>query len=318
MTGSEQRWVIGHDTTGKISAFAGTYAVKRYPIENKWIDCYIPDQKYLALTMNRASEAYQTLLHLETAVEYESTYSLLKTLSLQLIRYFGSWLSGQQTKFELSTIISILDALKEEQHISLLSHQLVDLEPLEQIELLHHLSLFGAIGATQDILALLPQSTWKVQEACLQALEQLKTCHNPTEIHGYLFSPRESVRNAALKLISRMGGEAVTKFLIQLHESSQIQISESFIEAVGNTRTFQALTFLIRILLNNKDLLPNVLSALEDLDYVPPSELQRYQDQEIDQIRLLSLCEQLLVLQSHLACEMTSRAHSLFGDVNRH
>ena len=25
-----------------------------------------------------------------------------------------------------------------------------------------------------------------------------------------------------------------------------------------------------------------------------------------------------LVLQSHLACEMTSRAHSLFGDVNRH
>ena len=25
-----------------------------------------------------------------------------------------------------------------------------------------------------------------------------------------------------------------------------------------------------------------------------------------------------LVLQSHLACEMTSRAHSLVGDVNRH
>lgn len=295
LTNSEHRWNFGRGTDGKVSSFAGSYAVQRRPVGDQWIDCYMPDRSYIALAMNRASTAYQTLMHIEVPPDYAATHSLLRDVSFQFVRYFASWLSGRLTGFELRHILSGLNELKEARHIRLLSRQIGVLEPLEQIESLKLLSRFGAVGATQDIIELLPQCTWKVQEACLQALERLETCHDPTEVQDYLFSRRESVQNAALRLIGRMGGVAATRFLVQLKDQNRINLSESLIEAIENTRTPMALGFLLRLLDDNKDYVPRVLTAIEEcLDHVPAYELKRYQDQKIDQSWQISVCERLL------------------------
>jgi HEAT repeat protein len=284
------RNIISQSSDGGTCQVSINYAIlTERTKDDSIIEYYFPDSDSLHQILKKISNTYINLLHLNVPESLNLTLELLKNVSLLLIRYYASWLNGQQEKIDISSLSSQFNNLRKHPHIDLILGDLINLEPLEQIDALNYISLIGARDAIQDILKVLSNSNPKVQEISLQTLEKLGQYYDLDQVCEYIFDPRESIRKAALSLIGGMGSDNAADFLISSLMQKKLPLSNEVLYAISRLGTTASLGFLLTICTQVRG--NTVLIALEEcLHHFAPDGFDMTNKLTIDEEKLLSIC----------------------------
>jgi hypothetical protein len=293
--------------SGAESAMVGDYAVQSYPLNGRRRSVFLPDLSDLNRALSLAVTAYDLSLRLERAGNHEPLAQMVGRISRQFLSYYLSWIDGRCHDLPHTILRDELDRFVGAPHISILSSHLDDFTPPEQIGFLSLLRGLRARAATDDLLHALDSMAPKVQELCLQTLADLGTVDDVRRIEPFILSRRESLRDAALRLIGNMGGDSAADYLIQLINTQRVPLSESVLKAIASTRSVLALGSLVQFGAGRKEtelpVLDAVESCLDALDrdvlrrvgarYVSREVLERYVaflfDAETDSAKRLAL-----------------------------
>ena len=304
--GVTNRTGLSYSTTNVRWSFLDGHAIYSHPAGESFVDCYLSKRGYLDEALDTASRSYQTLLHLEARPETRSTQHLLIETAFQFIQYYVAWLSSAIAEFDQTKLRSHIDALRQLEHIRVVSGALDSMEPLDQITCLQLLGLFEATGAVGDIVRALPRCNRRVQEECLRTLARLKGPSEISAIEDYLFSGAESIQNAALMLVGAIGGQQSASALVRGAKERGLLPSPVFLEALGKTRSVIALEYVLQLATDSTVGIETFLAAERLSNEIDPQELKGLVSNPEDRSRWLDRCEQL-----HQSQEARARECSL-------
>jgi HEAT repeat protein len=289
------RSTVAVTSSGIGTAMAAGYAVQTSPLDGRQMSVFLPGLTELERGLSLAATAYSLALRLERAGFGGPTAEAVGRLSRLFLSYYLSWLDGRRHTLARDRLHQEYEAFIGAPHISLISAGLADLPPVDQMTFLNLLRGLRARAATQDLLDGIDAMVPKAQAMCLEALAEFGTLDDIEPLEPYVMSPRESIREAALKVIGRMGGDAAAAALVQLYNMQIVPLSVVLLDAIASTRSLLALRNLIVFGASRKEAEPPLFAAVEScLDsvgveavrgaeqLVPADVLERYVDFLLD------------------------------------
>ncbi|MDG6105050.1 HEAT repeat domain-containing protein [Dactylosporangium aurantiacum] len=261
--GARRHRTVGIAGTGVHSAIVEGYAVQSYPSGGGSRHVYLPSLDGLERGLSLAATAYDLALRLERGGVRGPTAEAVSRVSRLFLSYYLSWLDGRGHVLDGDGLRREREAFVGAPHISLVSAGLPDRPPVEQLTFLDLLEGVRAREATQDLLDGIEAMVPKVQQRCLEALARFGTLEDIRPLEPFILSPRESLRDAALAVIGRMGGDAAAATLSELLNAELVPMSVAFLDAVASTRSPLALRNLIIFGAGRGQAEPPVFGAIE-------------------------------------------------------
>ncbi|MFF4896271.1 HEAT repeat domain-containing protein [Streptomyces sp. NPDC001068] len=259
----ESRLVVHASQSGVEAAMSGGYAVESWTAGESGRSVYLPDPSSLDHGLSLAVGAHQAALSALRAGHDGPLAQLVGRVSGEFVSYYLAWMDGRCHELPLDRLRAELAGFVGAPHISVLSARLPELMPSEQIPVLTLLGRLDARDATGDLVAALDSMVPKVQETCLRTLGDLGTLDDLSVLTPFLLSRRESLRDAAVAVIGRSGGDGAARYLIELLNADRVPLSESTLNAIGSTRSVLALGSLIRFGAGRGQVEPPLLDAVE-------------------------------------------------------
>ena len=274
--GGGGRDVVGVSESGVESAMWVGYAVQSYPLDGRRMNVFLPNRSHLEDSLVLAASAYGISLRVKRAGHDGSLAQMVDRVSRRFLVYYLSWVEGschelphEELREEFARFVGV-------PYISILASRLPDFMPDEQIHFLELFRWLRAREATGDLLESLDSMVPKVQEVCLETLADFGTLEDPSRLEPFITSRRDSLREAAFKVIGKMGGDEAAMYLIHLINTEIVPLSESALNSMASTRSVLALGSLIRFSADREEAQPWVLNAVEScLDAVAVDDVRR-------------------------------------------
>lgn len=261
--GTTSRFAVQTSGKGTTSATTHGYAVQSYSLEDRHVDVLLPERSHLEEGLSRAAGVCVTMRQLERAGREEAPTKMLDRVARRFLSYYLSWLDGRCHELAYETLRDECAELADSPFISMLAQRLPEAPPPEQIMLIQLLRQVSARSATPLLLDALASMAPKAQEACLETLADFGTLDDVARLEPFLTSRRESLRDAALMVIGRSGGDGAAMYLAQLLRAQTVPITESALNAIAATRSAAAVRILVGFGAGRETLEPPVLQAVE-------------------------------------------------------
>ncbi|GFJ77991.1 hypothetical protein Phou_021710 [Phytohabitans houttuyneae] len=284
------RSTVAVSGSGVETAMSAGYALQIHPRDGRQERVFLPSAAEIERGISLAGTAYELSLRAERTGGDEPLARMLSHVSRQFISYYLAWADGRRHELPFAELREQFEAFVGEPHISILTGQLADFRPPQQVTFLEMLRHLRARAATADLLDALDSMVPKVQEVCLKTLADFGTLDDLAPLEPFLRSRRESLRDAALDVIGKLGGDAAALHLIQLLNTDTVPLTESVLQAIARTRSVLGLGALIDFGSGRREVELPVLKAVEscldavDVDavrgdgarYLAPEVLERY------------------------------------------